>query len=265
MLILTKDKNELCNVFNRFFTLLSSSSNSTIDEYKNVIDGRFDQYKIKDTVFILNFTTANELNDLLKSLPSSSNPGICGIPTKIFKISSTKLRTIIAYFFKCSIMSCVIPNDWKTAIVLPLYKNKGSNDDLNNYRAISILPPIAKLFEKLIHKQILIGLLLFIDFRKASEFVKIDDYVSDSMAINLSVPQESVLGPLLFLVFINDIVKYLGDFIFKIFADDTTILKVSNELKSYVISEFSCSIEKLVEWCKFNRIDNNWNKTSSLL
>ncbi|CAF1049554.1 unnamed protein product [Brachionus calyciflorus] len=278
---LTKDKNELCNVLNRFFTSMSSSSNSTIEQSTNFIDSQFDQYKIQDTEFKFNFTTAKELNDLLKSLTSSS-----------------------------------------------------SNDDLNNYRAISILPPIAKLFEKLIHKQILaylngkniitndqhgfrsnhscesalheiiseikkikskrsIGLLLFVDFRKAfdsvdprllllklkkygvsimalyiiknyfenrSQFFKIDDCVSDSMAINLGVPQGSVLGPRLFLLFINDIVKYLSDFMFKLFADDTTILKVGNELSS-VISEFSCSIKKLVEWCKFNRIDINWNKT----
>ena len=41
-----------------------------------------------------------------------------------------------------------IPSDWKIALVTPLYKKSGSFDDLNNYRGISVLPPIGKIFEK---------------------------------------------------------------------------------------------------------------------
>ncbi|RNA37383.1 RNA-directed DNA polymerase from transposon BS [Brachionus plicatilis] len=44
------------------------------------------------------------------------------------------------------------------SVVTPLFKKKGSTDDLNSYRGVSVLPPIAKLFEKLIHKQISIYL-----------------------------------------------------------------------------------------------------------
>ena len=135
---MNENKDELCNVFNRFFTSISSSSNSIFEECsvfieKNLVDKELNEFKF-------NFTSANELNELLASLPSSRAPGICGLPTKIIKSSSVKLKTVIAYLFNYSIMSCTIPDDSKTAIVLPLYKNKGSNDDLNNYRAISILP-----------------------------------------------------------------------------------------------------------------------------
>jgi hypothetical protein len=44
---------------------------------------------------------------------------------------------------------------WKFAIVNPLFKGKGQLYDMNNYRAISLLPPIAKIFEKLIQQQVL--------------------------------------------------------------------------------------------------------------
>ena len=43
-----------------------------------------------------------------------------------------------------------MPDEWKTAIVTPLFKNKGDSNDLNNYRGISILPPLCKVFEKLL-------------------------------------------------------------------------------------------------------------------
>jgi hypothetical protein len=49
-----------------------------------------------------------------------------------------------------------LPSEWKFAIVNPLYKGKGDLTDLNSFRGISELPTIAKLFEKIIHRQILI-------------------------------------------------------------------------------------------------------------
>ena len=47
-----------------------------------------------------------------------------------------------------------MPNDWKTATVTPLYKRKGSNLDMNNYRGISVLVPFVKIFEKILAEQI---------------------------------------------------------------------------------------------------------------
>ena len=44
-------------------------------------------------------------------------------------------------------MNNCIPNEWKFAIVTPLYKNKGDLSDFNNYRGISVLSPFAKLVE----------------------------------------------------------------------------------------------------------------------
>ena len=47
-----------------------------------------------------------------------------------------------------------IPSEFKCAIVTPLYKGKGSKREINNYRGISVLPPLAKLFEKVLASQI---------------------------------------------------------------------------------------------------------------
>ena len=44
-------------------------------------------------------------------------------------------------------------NEWKCAIVTPLHK-KGQVDALNNYRGISVLPPLNKIFEKILAEQI---------------------------------------------------------------------------------------------------------------
>ena len=39
-----------------------------------------------------------------------------------------------------------LPTEWKSTIFTPLYKNKGALSDFNNYRGISVLPPIVKIF-----------------------------------------------------------------------------------------------------------------------
>ena len=48
----------------------------------------------------------------------------------------------------------MVTNDWKHAIISPLFKGKGARDELDSYRGISILQVIAKLFERILCTQI---------------------------------------------------------------------------------------------------------------
>ena len=68
-----------------------------------------------------------------------------------------------------------------------------------------------------------------------------------------------MLGPLLFLIFINDL-PFVVDLLSKLFADDTTFYKAGPDMNT-LISNFNHQLEKLTEWCKFNRIDINFKKT----
>ena len=52
----------------------------------------------------------------------------------------------------CPISTGVFPDEWKLARVVPVFK-KGIRSDINNYRPISIIPIIAKVFEKTIYDQ----------------------------------------------------------------------------------------------------------------
>ena len=76
----------------------------------------------------------------------------------------------------------------------------------------------------------------------------------------LGVPQGSILGPLFFLIFINDLLNYLVDVSAKLFADDTT-LYCSDEKLDSLIQLFEGIIKQLLNWCSRNRLDINWNKT----
>ena len=52
----------------------------------------------------------------------------------------------------------VFPNDWKNAGVSPLYKNSGERNDPSNYRPFSVIPVVAKIFERIIYDQLYVYL-----------------------------------------------------------------------------------------------------------
>ena len=64
---------------------------------------------------------------------------------------------------------------------------------------------------------------LFIDYMSdRKQYVNIDEYHSSTGSINLGAPPGSILGPVLFLVFINDLPASLRNTMTDIYADDTT-------------------------------------------
>ena len=229
----------------------------------------------------------------------------------------------------------VYPDTLKIAKVLPIYK-AGEKSSLNNYRPISILPTINKIFEKILHSQLTqhiernnimfghqygfrkfhntthalissydyivehinnkdIVMGLFIDLRKAFDSINhkilvkkltyygingpfnkiITDYLngrkiftqisstrSELLPIKYGVPQGSVLGPLLFILFINDI-KYLRGFDLKLFADDTNLFIHSKDLIS-LEQKANTSLKIFNNWLLSNKLSLNCEKTHYL-
>jgi len=70
----------------------------------------------------------------------------------MLKIAAGVLAPSLAFLFNQSISSGVVPTEWKLARVTPIFK-KGKRQDVNNYRPISIIPAVAKVFEQIIYDQ----------------------------------------------------------------------------------------------------------------
>lgn len=72
------------------------------------------------------------------------------------------------------------------------------------------------------------------------------------------VPQGSVFGPLLFLLYINDIHNSTDLFTFYLFADDTSIL-YDNKNRRQLEIKVNSELVKLCEWLKSNKLSLNIN------
>ena len=87
---------------------------------------------------------------------------------------------------------------------------------------------------------------------------------SNPMWVTCGVPQGSVLGPLLFILYTNDIYKSLANSECILFADDTTIFKANkdiNELIEFVKGDMNI----LIDWFRANKLSLNLSKTNCIL
>ena len=87
---------------------------------------------------------------------------------------------------------------------------------------------------------------------------------SDNVLIEFGVPQGSVLGPLLFFIYINDLNQVIKFSRVRHFADDTNLLLVDSSLKK-ISKHINHDLKLLTTWLRANRISLNTCKTEILL
>ena len=104
----------------------------------------------------LSFSKINteELVEAVTNLDISSSCGVSMIPSVIIKISINILAPYLAFLFNTCIKTVQFPDEFKITIVSPPFKGKGDSSHCENNRGISVLPPIAKIFERLLSSQI---------------------------------------------------------------------------------------------------------------
>ena len=78
------------------------------------------------------------------------------------------------------------------------------------------------------------------------------------------IPQGSSLGPLLFLLYINDLPNCSSEVTFRIFADDTNIFASGKNL-NFLNQLMNSELRKVKEWCDINKLSINFNKTNFMI
>ena len=96
------------------------------------------------------------------------------------------------------------------------------------------------------------------------QFVSFNGHFSDYKVMTCGVPQGSVLGPLLFLIYINDLPNISQNLKFYLFADDTNIYYEAPNLSDLQIT-LNDELKKLSEWLRVNRLSLNVSKTNFVI
>ena len=92
-----------------------------------------------------------------------------------------------------------------------------------------------------------------------SQYVQMDEQNFSSLNITCGVPQGSIIGPLLFILYINDFNACTKDLKFIHFADDSTLYAKGNSL-SDLAAKINTELHEVVKWLQINRVSLNVSK-----
>lgn len=281
--------------------------------------------------------TVKEIKHIIKNLKNNASAGIDGVTTKVIKcIQDTIVESLTKCINKC-LADGYFPDTLKLGKVSPIYKS-GAKHDPSNYRPISVLPTISKIFEKVIHnrlvgflksidhlsqhqygfrtksstlsatidlttkikcqidqKQIALG--IFIDLKKAFDtvsheilihklsvigltdnainiiksylanrfqVVKINENISSPLPLKCGVPQGSILGPLLFLIYINNIHNIGLKGHITLYADDTCLFYFGSNINE-IVTVAQNDLDTLQKWFSSNLLTINTAKTNYII
>ncbi|XP_065683371.1 uncharacterized protein LOC136096138 [Hydra vulgaris] len=226
--------------------------------------------------------TYEKILKMLEGMDESKAMGFDEISPFVLKHAAEGFVDPIVHIFKLSFDTRCVPYHWSVANISPIYKG-GSKLEPENYRPVSLTSVICKMFEKLIRDTILqhivsnrliceeqigfvpnklcttnlIETIATITFKTAKESflanrkqrVAISNTVSEWVSVTSGMPEGSVLGPMLFLLFINDLPEVALN-TFKMYADDSKIIAIEDSIDKQ--AEIQTDLNNIVKWC------NNW-------
>ena len=146
------DKNLIAEEFNKYFTSVGSKQSEKI-----VVPGNksFTDYLRTPTLYAFHFKAIDdqEIVRIIDSLKSKSSYGHDRISNKLLKYVKYEIAKPLKLLVNQSVECGIFPSNLKDARVIPIYK-KDNEQNFSNYRPISLLPSISKIYERILYNQI---------------------------------------------------------------------------------------------------------------
>ena len=328
------DKQRIADEFCKFFSTVIGVANNEDDdgislanETSPVSNGEFRFHRIEE----------EDVLNLLKRVDTNKASGVDRIGAGVLQMAAEGISHSLTTLLNASLDTGQVPSKWKLAVIIPVTKS-GTSESLENFRPISLLPVVAKVFERLVHQQlfshlqkynilhptqsgfrpryttqdVLVGLVdswrqaldaellvgaIMMDLSKAfdcvdhsilvrklrvygvnggelrwfqdylhgrKQRVRISSAYSTWSDIRRGIPQGSILGPLLFNLYVQDLPEAVRECKSMQYADDTTLSLVRKNAKDleHGLTE---GAEKVAEWVRKNKLTLNVKKTQLLL
>ena len=311
-------------LFNSYFASVFTVDDGNLPNFTRTPIGNLDNIPL----------TIADVYATLTKLPNKLSRTPDCLPAYLLRRIVPGIAYPVYLLFLKSIETGDLPNDWKTALVCPIFK-KGKNCLASNYRPLSQTSYISKSLEKIVRKALL-GLfsphlsrfqhgfrsnrstvsqmleclndwtnflqqrcntdIIYLDFAKAFDTVshqkllfKLEKYgitgkalqwisaylsdrsqrvyigseVSSLVAVPSSVPQGTVLGPILFIIYIDDIVDRVQNSKIRLFADDVKLYQKISDSNLDAVS-LQSDLTKIADWSKIWQLKLSESKCKTL-
>ena len=326
--MITKEK---ANKYNKFFATVGLE----IQKELNVQIHSTDFTELRG--FMFKEETNEDIIKLIDKIRIDVAMGADRVSARLIKDAKTVIGPYLVKIINTGYKTSTFPNSMKTTVIKPIHK-KHSIDDIENYRPISILPTLSKIFEAAAKNQIIDYLeshnkinknqhayrtkhstqtclveslnhiyrlvdgkrctaIASLDLSKAFDSIshtlilhklsklglgkeclywiqsyladrkqrtKFKSFTSDEETIASGIPQGSIIGPLLFICFTNDLVDEFTDCKMVAYADDIQLIVDASNIK-----QLKKKIEKVIKtaqkWYESNSMKNNIGKTEILV